>query len=468
MATTHPSIDHHQPGGATQPRPGVRPPGPRGLPVVGVLPRLRSDPLGLFLDAAHRFGDVVHVKAAAYQGYLLSAPADIKHVLLDNARNYRKSRLYERLKENLGEGLVTSEGDFWLRQRRLAQPAFHRQRLAGMVDTMVSEIDRTLDEWQGVAGRGEIVDLVPMMMDLTQRIIVRTMFSADLGAAGDVLKRTWPVVNERIGETLWATRLEHSLPTPANRRFHRAVRELDAVVYSIIEERRRSAADQPDLLSMLLSARDEDTGEHMTDRQLRDEVMTILLAGHETTALALSWTYFLLAGRQDVEERLAHEAGQVIAGRPGFADTERLVYTRMVLQEALRLYPPAWGVSRVAVADDQIAGYRLPAGSIVYVVPFVLHRRPHLWPEPERFDPERFSAGEIAKRERFAYLPFGGGPRQCIGQQFAMVEALLTLAMVSRRYQVQLVPGQVITPRPLITLRPAPGIRARLIARQAA
>ena len=446
---------------------GGRPPGPRGLPVVGILPQLRSDPLRVFLDAADRFGDVVHVNAGRYQGYLLSAPGDIKHVLQDNARNYHKSPLYERLKENLGEGLVTSEEGFWRRQRRLAQPAFHRQRLAGMVDAMVSEIDRTLEGWHGVAERGEVIDLVAAMMDLTQRIIVRTMFSADLGSTADVVKRTWPIVNERIGETLWATRLEHRLPTPANRRFNRAVRELDGVVYNLISARRRSGGDQPDLLSMLLSARDEDTGEHMTDRQLRDEVMTILLAGHETTALALSWTCFLLADRPDVDERLAHEAGQVIAGRPGLGDTERLTYTRMVLQEALRLYPPAWAYSRVALADDEIAGYRLPARSLVYILPFVVHRRPHLWPEPARFDPERFSADEIAVRARFAYLPFGGGPRQCIGQQFAMVEASLALAMISQRYRVQLVPGQRITPTPLITLRPEPGIRARLIARHA-
>ena len=445
--------------------PGARPPGPRGLPFVGILPQLRSDPLTVFLDAADRFGDLVHVKAGPYQGYLLSTPADIKHVLQDNSRNYHKSPLYDRLRDNLGEGLVTSEDAFWLRQRRLAQPAFHRQRLAGMVDTMVAEIARTLEGWQGPAERGQIIDLVAEMMDLTQRIIVRTMFSTDLGSAGDVVKRTWPVVNERLGETLWATRLENWLPTPANRRFHRAIGELDAVVYDIIRARRRSEGDQPDLLAMLLSARDEDTGEHMTDRQLRDEVMTILLAGHETTSLALSWTYFLLSHQPEVDRRLAEEGRRVIDGRPGLADTERLTYTRMVLQEALRLYPPAWGFSRVALADDHIAGYRLSAGSLVYIIPFVLHRRPHLWPEPERFDPDRFSAEEIAVRPRFAYLPFGAGPRQCIGQQFAMVEGLLALAMISQRYRIEIAPGQRILPTPLITLRPKPGIHARLIAR---
>jgi cytochrome P450 len=467
MAVSMAESTTHVPSGQPAPvRPsGARPPGPRGLPFVGLLPQLRSNPLAVFLDAADRFGDVVHVKAGPYQGYLLSKPADIKHVLQDNSRNYHKSPLYDRLKDSLGVGLVTSEDGFWLRQRRLAQPAFHRQRIAGMVDTMAGEIARTVEGWRGVAERGEIIDLVAEMMDLTQRIIVRTMFSTDLGSAAEVVKRTWPIVNERIGETFWATRLENWLPTPANRRFRRALGELDAVVYDIITTRRRSGGDHPDLLAMLLSARDEETGEHMTDRQLRDEAMTILLAGHETTALALSWTYFLLSEQPDVDRRLAQESCRVIEGRPGLADTERLTYTRMVFQEALRLYPPAWGFSRVALADDHIAGYPLPARSLVYIIPFVLHRRPHLWPDPERFDPERFSVDEIAARPRFAYLPFGAGPRQCIGQQFAMVEALLTLAMISRRYRVEIAPGQRIMPAPLITLRPRPGIHARLIPR---
>jgi cytochrome P450 len=427
---------------------------------------MRSDPIRVFLGAADRYGDLVHLKVGPYHGYLLSSPDDIKHILQDNYRNYHKSPLYERLKESVGEGLVTSEDSFWRRQRRLAQPAFHRERIAAMVDAMVEAIDRTLLKWEVVAQRGETIDLVAEMMDLTQRIIVQTMFSTDLGPAAEIVKRTWPIVNQRIGETFWATKLETRLPLPANRRFRRALHELDTVVYRIIEERQRSGGDKPDLLSMLLSARDEETGERMTDRQLRDEVMTMLLAGHETTSLALSWTYWLLLGRPDVDQGIAEEARRVIGGRRAMlADAERLTYTRMVIEEALRLYPPAWGFSRVALADDRIGSYRVPTGSLVFIIPFVVHRRPQLWPDPERFDPERFTAERVAARPKFAYLPFGGGPRQCIGNQFAMVEASLILAMIAQRYQVQVTPGQAVAAEPLVTLRPKPGIRARLVAR---
>jgi cytochrome P450 len=444
----------------------ARPPGPRGYPFIGVLPQLRADPIRVFLDAANRYGDLVRLKAGPYEGFLLSGPDDIKHVLQDNYRNYHKSPLYERLKDGLGEGLLTSEDSFWLRQRRLAQPAFHRQRLAAMADAMVDSTAQMLDRWDGVARRGETIDLVAEMMHLTQRIIVRTMFSTDLGSTAEIVNRTWPIINKRIGETFWATKLETRLPLPANRRFHRALRELETVVYRIIAERRQSGRDEPDLLSMFLSTSDEETGERMTDRQLRDEVMTMLLAGHETTSLALSWTFFLLWQHQDVDRHVAEEAGSVVgARRATLADTERLVYTRMVLEESLRLYPPAWGFSRLARGDDEIGGYRVPAGSIVFLIPFVVHRRPRLWPDPERFDPGRFTPEAVAERPRFAYFPFGGGPRQCIGSQFAMVEAQLILAMIAQRFQVRLTPGSRVEPEPLITLRPKPGIRASLAAR---
>jgi cytochrome P450 len=428
-----------------------------------MLPQLRSDPIRVFLEAADRYGDVVHLRAGPYQGFLVCNPDDIRHVLQDNARNYHKSPLYERLKDGVGEGLLTSEDSFWLRQRRLAQPAFHRQRIAAMADVMVDCTERMLDDWAQIAGRGETFDLVPEMMHLTQRIIVRTMFSTDLGAAAEVVNRTWPIVNQRIGETFWSTKLETRLPLPANRRFARALRELETVVYQIIAERRRSGAEGGDLLSMLLSARDEETGERMNDRQLRDEVMTMLLAGHETTSLALSWTYWLLWQHPDIEARLAAEAADVIGTRRAtFADTERLVYTRKVIDESLRVYPPAWGFSRLALGDDEVGGYHVPAGSLVFLIPFVVHRRPRLWPSPEHFDPERFTPERIAERPRFAYIPFGGGPRQCIGNQFALLELQLILATVARRFQVRVVEGSRVQPEPLITLRPKPGIPVTL------
>ena len=439
------------------------PAGPRGYPILGVLPQLRSDPIRTFLDAADQYGDLVHLKAGPYHGFLLSNPADIKHVLQDNARNYHKSPLYARLRDSLGNGLLTSEDSFWLRQRRLAQPAFHRQRLIAMTDVMVSCAEQMLDRWKHPASSGETIDLVAEMMALTQAIIVRTMFSTDLGATAEIVNRTWPIINRRIGETFWSTKLETTLPLPANRRFTRALRELDTVVYRIIADRRRSGRDEADLLSMFLSARDEETGAGMTDRQLRDEVMTMLLAGHETTSLALSWTYYLLSRHSESERRITDEVDRVIGDRrPTFTDVDRLAYTRRVLEESLRLYPPAWGFSRLALGDDEIGGYRVPKGSIVFLIPFVIHRRPKLWPDPERFNPDRFAPEHESARPRFAYIPFGGGPRGCIGNQFAMLEAQLIVAAVAQRYRLELVPEQKIRPEPLITLRPTPGIRATI------
>ena len=429
--------------------------------MLGVLPQLRSNPIDTFLDAADRYGDLVHLKAGPYHGFLACDPADIKHVLQDNARNYHKSPLYDRLRDNLGNGLLTSEDSFWLRQRRLAQPAFHRQRVKAMAETMVDCASPMLERWDGIASRGETIDLVAEMMALTQAIIVRTMFSTDLGAAAAIVDRTWPIINRRIGETFWSTKLETSLPLPANRRFWRALRDLETVVYQIIADRRRTQRDESDLLSMFLSARDEETGAGMTDRQLRDEVVTMLLAGHETTSLALSWTYYLLSQHPEVEQGIADEVERVIGnGRPGFEHLDRLICTRRAIEESLRLYPPAWGFSRRALGDDEIGGYRVPKGSLVFLIPFVIHRRPALWPNPGRFDPDRFAPEQEAQRPRFAYIPFGGGPRGCIGNQFAMVEAQLIVAAIAQRYRIDLLRDQDIRPEPLITLRPAPGIRA--------
>jgi cytochrome P450 len=306
------------------------------------------------------------------------------------------------------------------------------------------------------------------MMALTQAIIVWTMFSTDLGETAAIVNRTWPIINRRIGETFWATKLETTLPLPANRRFWRALGELDTVVYRIIAERRRAGRDEPDLLSMFLSARDEETGAGMTDQQLRDEVLTMLLAGHETTSLALSWTYYLLSRHPEVERGIADEVDRVIGdARPSFTHLERLTCTRRAIEESLRLYPPAWGFSRQALADDEIGGYHIPKGSLAFVIPFVVHRRPKLWPEPERFDPDRFAPEHESARQKFAYIPFGGGPRGCIGNQFAMTEAMLIVAAIAQRYRIELVPDQTIRPEPLITLRPAPGIRATLQKRAA-
>ena len=440
--------------------PPTVPPGPRGLPLVGMLPAVRRDPIGTFLDAARRFGDVAYLRIGPRRGYLATNPADIRHVLADNARNYRKSPLYDKLKASLGHGLVTSEGAYWLRQRRLAQPAFHKHRIAALASVMTQTILEAVERWEPLAARGDVVDIGEEMMHLTQAIILRTMLGSDLGPITEQAGSAFTVVNRHIGESFWSLGLTDGWPTPKNRRFERARQVLDRAVFRIIDARRRSGTETNDLLSMLMSARDEDTGEAMTDLQLRDEVMTFFLAGHETTSLALAWTWYLVSQHPDVERHVEQEVDTVLGGRaPAFADLDRLPYTRMAIEESMRLYPPAWGFSRQALEPDVIGGYPLPAGWLVFVLPYVMHRLPAYWDSPERFDPTRFTPERTAARPKFVYLPFGAGPRQCIGNQFAMVEAQLIVATLAQRFRLRLVPGHRVEPWPLITLRPRYGIK---------
>jgi cytochrome P450 len=425
-----------------------------------MMPALRRGPTQVFADVARQFGDVAFLKIGPRRGYLLTRPDDIRHVLQDNARNYRKSPLYDKLRAPLGNGLLTSEGAYWLRQRRMAQPAFHRQRVEALASLMVDAAEETAARWESLSSRGEPVEIANEMMRLTQAIVLRTLLGADLGPFTGKVDRAWTLVNEHIGESFWSLGFMERWPTPRNRRFTQALGVLDQAVFHIINERRRSGRETNDLLSMLLFARDEETGQAMTDRQLRDEVMTILLAGHETTALALAWTWYLLSQYPDARRRVETEVDRALAGRvPGLQDLNSLPYGRMVIEEALRLYPPAWGFSRQAIGPDTIGGYSLPAGWLVFVVPFVMHRLPTYWDEPETFDPERFSPEQNAARLKFVYLPFGAGPRQCIGNQFAMIEAQLVLAALARRYRLVLSPGHPVEVQALITLRPRFGIR---------
>jgi cytochrome P450 len=428
---------------------------------------LRSDAIGVFTDAARTFGEVTHLRIGSQHGYLVTSPDAIRHVLQDNARNYHKSPLYDKLRGTLGNGLVTSEGAHWRRQRRMAQPAFHRQRIEGLASVMEEAARETADRWDAAAARSEPLDVAEEMMRLTQTIVLRTLLGSDLGPSDEV-GRAWALVNEHIGESFWSLGLVDRWPTPKNRRFRRAVGVLDRAVLDLIDERRQNSRERSDLLSMLISARDEETGLGMTDVQLRDEVMTILLAGHETTALALAWTWYLLSSHPDVEQRLEDELDRSLAGRwPAYADLPSLPYARMVIEEALRLYPPVWGLSRQAIGPDRICGYDLPRGWLVFVIPFVMHRLADYWDKPETFVPERFAAAQAAGRSKFVYFPFGAGPRQCIGNQFAMVEALLVLSTLASRFRLTLVPGHPIEPWPLITLRPRYGIKMTIERRPA-
>ena len=375
--------------------PRTLPPGPRGLPILGVLPAVRRNPTAVFMSAALRFGDVVYLKIGPRHGYLITNPSDVRHVLQDNARNYHKSPLYDKLRMSIGNGLLTSEDEFWLRQRRIAQPAFHHRRIAALSGVMSDVARDAAAGWQTIASDGRPVDVEEEMMRLTRTVVLRALLGADLGPFTATLDDAWTVINQHVGESFWSLGFTDRWPTPRYRRFQAARAVLRDAVDHVISQRRRSPSDGTDLLSMLLSARDEESGEAMTDEQLRVEVTTFLLAGQETTSLALTWTWYLpVAARQVRARRLEEEIDAVLDGRPPeYADLANLPYTRMVIDEAMRLYPPAWGFSRQALADDELGGFHLPRGWLAFVIPYVLHRLPAFWRDPDAFDPERFTSG---------------------------------------------------------------------------
>jgi cytochrome P450 len=440
---------------------GRRPPGPPAYRLFRTLREMRRDPLRLLGSMSERYGDVVYIRFLTIPVYLIRHPDHVRHVLQERHTIYDKDTFdYHMLKPLVGEGLLTSNGAPWLRARRLIQPAFHRERLAALGTLMSERILAMLERWRPMVASNQPFDVAEEMTRLTLDVVTRALFGADLSHETDAITRGLVTfmqhVLERISSPL---ALLPPLPTPGNLRARAAVRGLDRVVAGIIATRRRRAADTGDLLSMLLLARDEETGEGMTDRQLRDEVMTLLLAGHETTANALNWTWCLLAQHPEATGKLAAELTHVLGGRtPSMADRPQLTYTRMVVEEAMRLYPPAWIVPRGAREDDEIAGFGVRAGSVVLLSPYLTHRHPGIWENPERFDPERFTPERAAARPRFAYFPFGGGPRLCIGNAFAMTEAQLAVATVAQRYRLDLLPGQRVRPEPLVTLRPSGGL----------
>jgi cytochrome P450 len=443
-------------------------PGPRGAPLVGTLRQFRADPLGFLLQVARRHGPVARLPVGWFVVHLVSGPDGIKHVLQDHHDNFaRRTPPHAVLRATLGNGLATSEGDFWRRQRRLVQPAFHRARLQGFAAIMADAARALADRWVGLAAAGEPVDLAPELSRLGLQMLGRCLFQLDLDQEARTVGAALLTVLHHTIDTVNAfLPIPAAIPTPANLRFRAAVRELDRVVQDMIDERRREGGDRPDLLTMLIQARDQDTGEGMTDRQLRDEVLTLTLAGHETTANALSWTLALLSRHPDVRRRLEREVDDALGGRPPeIDDLPRLPYVRMVLEESMRLYPPAWNVPRSVVADDTIGGYQIPAGSLVVLSPWVTHRDPALWANPEGFDPERFAPGADERRPRYAYFPFGGGPHLCLGASFANLEAQIVLATLAQRVRADLVPGHALAPEPLVTVRPRGGVPALLSAR---
>ena len=434
--------------------PHALPPAARGYPVLGVFPRFMRAPVACMTDAA-QYGPVVYL---GMNSYLVHHPDGVKYILQENNRNYdnRDTPAWNKLRPLLGNGLVLNSGQSWLQQRRLMQPAFHRKRIATLTTTMTDESAAMIARWQAPAARGTPLDILAETTNLTMQIILKTMFSTDLGDDTEAVAHAMTTVLERTGKRLRSlASVPERWPTPGNRAFRRALHTLDAFVYRIIAERRRNGKDMDDLLGMLLAARDEETGEGMSDRQLRDETMTMFVAGHETTSTLLAWIWHLVAAHPDVERRLHAEVGAALDGRtPTAADLSALPYLRMVIDETLRLYPPGWILTRSPEADDEVGGYRIPAKSVIFLSPYLTHRHPDYWENADTFDPERFAPEHAAGYARFAYWPFGGGPRQCIGNNFALMEAQLIVAMVAQSYRLQPLPGTVVEPTAGVTLQP--------------
>jgi cytochrome P450 len=441
------------------------PPTPRGHLLFGSGPESMRDPLGFYARAAREHGDVVRFRGVpGMHWHLVSGPAGVEHVLKTRQKNYRKpDRFRAPVGALIGRGLLVDEGESWLRNRRLMQPVFHRARLATFVEQMVDAAEETADRWERHAREGTPVPAASEMMRTTLQIAGSTLFSADVSSEADGVAAAMRVAFEHINRRMsLPLTLPEWVPTLRNRRFHAARRTLDALVYPLIEERRRAPDARQDLLAMLLEAQDADTGERMNDEQVRDETLTLLLAGHETTAACLGWAWHLLRAHPQVFEQLRAELDATLGGRrPEMDDLPRLTYCRAIVEETLRLYPPAWAQPRESIAADEVDGYRIEAGSIVMVAAWVTQRRPDLWTDPDRFDPERFLDGRAAALPPFAYYPFGGGARQCIGSHFAMMEAQIVLATLAQRFDIE-PDAAPVDPAATFTLRPRQEIWLRV------
>jgi cytochrome P450 len=423
--------------------------------------RFPFDPLAFTLGIAREFGDIVHYKLASLHVYYVNHPELAREILVEQPEKFYKARLVKlAFRPFAGDGLVTSDGALWKRQRKLMQPAFQHHRLTSYGDIMVAHTERLMDSFAD----GEVRNIGAEMTKLTLGIVVRSLFGEELPReAGDLSRSLMAVLDAANQRLSYVLQIPQWVPTPRNLREKRAVAELDGILRFLIRTRRDSGESRDDLLSALLSAVDEANGTGMSDQQLRDEMMTLFFAGHDTTANALTWTWYLLARHQEVAAKLAEELQQVLAGRaPSVNDLPKLPYTEMVIREVIRLYPPAAGVAREPIEDMKIAGYDLPKGSLIVVSTYAMHRDERFFPDPERYDPERFAPGWEERIPRYAYLPFGSGPRVCIGSGFALMEARLILATLARRFKLSLETDEEVRPVQLVTVKPSAPVRMRV------
>lgn len=442
------------------------PPRIKGLFLVGNTFDFLKDPLQFIVNAMHQCPAVVHVNIASRDVYMPFRQEDVKYVLQENNRNYTKSEAYDVIRLFLGNGLVTSEGDFWRRQRKLAQPAFYKQRLSLLVDLMNQSTLAMLARWEEL-DPFRPVDISNEMMKITLEIVSKSLFSTDVKKHLDHISGALTTVIEYAFDTMSSfIRIPLKYPTPRNVKFTKAVNQLEGIFYEIINSRQHTnPEDHDDLLGMLMSAKDEDTGEGMSIQQLRDEVATIFMAGHETTANALSWTLYLLASHPESVHKLRQEVTEVLGheGLPTYENIRDLKYTMQVIQESMRLYPPVYVIGRKTIEEDEIGGYRIPAGVTIMISAYAIHRNPEYWDKPDVFDPDNFLPERIKDRPSYAYFPFGGGPRLCIGNNFAMMEMQIILALLIRQYDFALPFRQLkVYPEPTVTLRPKDGLKLRI------
>jgi cytochrome P450 len=458
MTATEPLTTQSATGRAGAARP-LSYPGPPRRAAPRLLAKLRGDRLGLLADAAAEYGDVIRFRIGPKTLYYFNHPEHAKHVLSDNSGNYHKGIGLAQARRFLGDGLLTSEDKLWHGQRQIIHKAFKRNQLAAFADVIADEADAMVARMDSHVA-GPPVDMAEEVARLTLAVLGQALLSSDLTPFAALAGAFDVAQDQAMFDMVTLDLVPPWIPTPRNRRFERAQRQLEDVASALIAERERDyLPGAGDMISLLLDAYRDEPDSRLRHRRLRDELVTILLAGHETTASTLSWTWYLLDRHPEVARRMHAEATEVLGDRkPGHDDLSRLTYTTMVIQEAMRLYPPVWGLPRQATSADDIGGYRVPAGADVMICPYTLHRHPAFWPEPDRFDPERFSAEAAGPAHRYAYIPFGAGPRVCVGSHLGMMEATLVAAMVARRFRLELIPGRAVAPEANLSLRVQGGL----------
>lgn len=430
-------------------------PSPKPRPIIGMIPEMTKDMLGMFMDLTKHHGGIVQFKLLNKTYMLVTKPEYVKHILQSNHHNYIRGKSVETGRVLLGNGLPLSDGEFWLQQRRIIQPAFHRQKLSSLANTITNTIQTQLETWKKYSKSHQAFDMEDEMTKLTLSIIIKTMFSAKISdeqvqALGDAFRIASAFM---LWKSQQFVQLPLSVPLPKHIAYNKATKVLNEIVYPLIAEGRKNPQD--DLLGMLLNAKDAETGMGMSDAQMRDEIITIFFAGHETSAMALTWAFYLISKNLHVQAKLIGEIDQVLnAGTPTLEDLPKLTYTTQVINEVLRLYPPAYLFAREAVTNQELDGYLIPAGTLIFITPYVTHHDPTYWRDPETFDPERFTPENIASRNKDIYYPFGAGPHICIGNNLAMMEMQLTLAMIYQRFKPDLINDSAIGLSPEATLRP--------------